>query len=478
MLKIRTRLFVGFVVVAGAALFAFVYSFTGDFRPRYLATMEESMVDVANLLAAVVEYQIVGEEPPTENLHAIFELARGRAFSARIYEMNKSGIDMRVYVTDRDGIVLFDSAGAADEGKDYSRWNDVYRTLRGEYGARATRLDPEDPWSETLYVAAPIHGRGTIVGVLTVCKPSGSVALFAQTAKVQIAIAGALAILAALVSALLVSYWVSRPIEKLTRYAQAVRDGKRAPLPRLGRSEIGALGLAFEEMREALEGKQYVEEYVQTLAHQMKSPLAAVRGAVELLEEDLPPEDRRRFLDNLRSESVRIEDLIGRMLELAALENRRELRDVRDVDIEALLAEIIESLQPSLRRKEIDVVVDCPVPMGVWGEAFLIRQALSNLLQNAVDFSEAGDEISVSLREMPGDAEIRVLDRGAGIPDYAVGKVFERFYSLGRPDTGRKSSGLGLSFVQEVAGLHGGSVRLDNGREGGAVATLRLPLAR
>ena len=115
--------------------------------------------------------------------------------------------------------------------------------------------------------------------------------------------------------------------------------------------------------------------------------------------------------------------------------------------------------------------------MNVQGDAYLLRQALSNLLDNAIAFSPAGGKILLSSALDQDMLEVRVRDQGAGIPEYARERVFERFYSLARPGTGLRSSGLGLPFVREVARLHGGEVELRNLEHGGAVATLRLPMS-
>jgi two-component system sensor histidine kinase CreC len=112
----------------------------------------------------------------------------------------------------------------------------------------------------------------------------------------------------------------------------------------------------------------------------------------------------------------------------------------------------------------------------VHGDRFLIGQAVGNLLQNALEFSSRGGNVAVSLRSEASEAVIVVRDHGPGIPDFALAKVFERFYSLARPD-GQRSSGLGLCFVREVAALHRGSIVIANDPAGGAVATLTLPSA-
>jgi two-component system sensor histidine kinase CreC len=109
------------------------------------------------------------------------------------------------------------------------------------------------------------------------------------------------------------------------------------------------------------------------------------------------------------------------------------------------------------------------------GQRFLVRQALANLLQNAIAFSPSGGTVTVSLDRDGAFARVLIRDHGPGIPGYALAKVFDRFYSLPHPDTGVKGSGLGLTFVREIALLHGGEARLENDPGGGAIATLRFP---
>ena len=111
------------------------------------------------------------------------------------------------------------------------------------------------------------------------------------------------------------------------------------------------------------------------------------------------------------------------------------------------------------------------------GDAFLLRQLLANLIDNAIDFSPPGGVVEVRLRAQRDGVRIEVGDRGPGIPDFALERVFERFYSLPRPDGGARGNGLGLNFVAEIAKLHGGRVVLENRDGGGALATVLLPLA-
>jgi two-component system sensor histidine kinase CreC len=109
------------------------------------------------------------------------------------------------------------------------------------------------------------------------------------------------------------------------------------------------------------------------------------------------------------------------------------------------------------------------------GDALLLHRAVANLVDNALDFSPPGGVVRLSVASKARSVDIVVRDSGPGIPQYAEHKVFEKFYSLPRPSTRKKSTGLGLAFVREIAELHRGRVSLVNGPDGGAVATVSLP---
>ncbi|RYY85191.1 MAG: two-component system sensor histidine kinase CreC, partial [Comamonadaceae bacterium] len=244
----------------------------------------------------------------------------------------------------------------------------------------------------------------------------------------------------------------------------------------LWRRGVGAWKAAVQEMGDALAGRSYVADYVQTLTHELKSPLSAIRGAAELLEDaGMPPAERTKFLANIARETARIQEVVDRMMELTALESRRALGSMVPVALRPLLEEVAAGASQAAAPRGVRVVLQVDADAVVEGDAFLLRQAVSNLLENAVDFSPEGGAVHVALEATRRDAVVRVTDEGPGVPAYAQGKVFEKFYSLPRPHTHKKSTGLGLSFVQRIAALHRGGIALGNRPEGGAVATLRLP---
>ena len=476
-MRLGTRIFICYLVIFIVCFYYPVHWTLGNLRVRYLEGVEDSLVDQASILAAMVGSQIVAEEFHPENLYKAFDGIYQRPLSAKIYNFEKTHVDTRVYITDADGKVLFDSEGRKLIGEDYSNWRDVKLTLDGKYGARSTKQNLKDPTSTVLHVASPILVADKMAGVLTVAKPTTNINNFLKSARPRLLkIFGIFGAAAALLS-LFVSIWLTLPIRRLTRYANDVREGRRASFPRLDRSEIGETGKAFEKMREALEGKKYVEEYIHSFAHEIKSPLSAIRGAAELLGEEMDLQKQTHFLANIRNEANRIQDIVDRMLELSRLENLKNLEKRERILIYSLVKTVLESKQVLLSKKSLVVSSHIPSDVLIEGDAFLLYQAISNLVQNAIDFSPAGSRIEL-LGQREGERfKFSVRDYGQGIPDYAKARVFEKFFSLQRPDTGRKSTGLGLNFVREVATLHQGEVTLENCLEGGVSATLTLPLS-
>lgn len=142
----------------------------------------------------------------------------------------------------------------------------------------------------------------------------------------KILFAGGLLLGIALLIGLGFVWWINRAIGKLVDYAERVAEGQAVALPAMGSSELNDLALALESMRLKLDGKAYIEQYVHTLTHELKSPLAAISGAAELLRESPPPETAQRFLINIEQQSARIQQLVDKMLVQARLESRVDLQ--------------------------------------------------------------------------------------------------------------------------------------------------------
>lgn len=472
-----TLFFIAFIITLG--FYQLARHFLAEVEPQTFQATEETMVDAANLFAEMVTQDLKENNLKAVGLRKALDDAHLRTLEAKIFEHTKRAVTMHFYVTDKDGIVVFDSQDGRREGENYRSKRDVNRTLMGDYGARSSRDNEEDFMTSVFYVAAPIGDRKNPDGVLTVFKPQADV-LPLVTERRRI-IYQACAMIGGGIAFLIgaVFLWLFHPIGKITDYARAIERGERPTKPKIGIGrEVNTLAHALDSMRDALEGRSYAQRYIQTLTHEIKSPLAAIRGAAELLDEDMPPEARRRFLGNIRAEIARSERLINRLLELSVIEGRTSLDQREEADFNGIVARAVEQARPMAELAGVVLEEPCEAaPMVVRGDAFILRAAVTNLLENAIDFSPRGEAVTITMESADGNVILSVRDRGPGIPEYAREKIFERFFSLRHHSLKRKGTGLGLTLVKETAELHGGTISLDPAEDRGTVAKLVLPLA-
>ncbi|EKT4466345.1 two-component system sensor histidine kinase CreC [Pseudomonas putida] len=475
-MRLGIRIFLVYFLFVGLSGYFLLNTVREQIRPVVRQSSEETLVDTANLLAEILHDDVKAGTLNQGRLPQVLASYGERRPGAEIWGLAKNQVSHRIYVTDAKGTVLLDSSGQG-QGQDYSRWNDVYLTLRGQYGARSTRSDPDDESTSVMHVAAPILDDGKIIGVVTVAKPNSSLQPYIDRAERRLLNLGLGLIGLGLLVGAALSWWLARSLRRLTRYAQAVSEGQRAALPHYKGGELGQLAAAVERMRTQLEGKAYVERYVHTLTHELKSPLAAIRGASELLQGDMPDEQRARFAGNIERESGRLQQMIERLLNLARVEQMQALDDEQQVALAALVDELLQAHTARIEAAGLQVRQRVPAGLRLLCDPFLMRQALANLLDNALDFTPQGGALLFELEREGERVALSVFNQGEAIPDYAIGRVSERFYSLPRPGSGRKSTGLGLNFVAEVMQLHGGSLAVDN-VEGGVRVRLWLPARR
>ena len=489
-MNISLKIFLGYFVLVGLAAWFVLTLFVEEVKPGVRQAMEDTLVDTASILA-----ELAAEDVKSGHI-ADGSFAQGlNKYLASAHLPNKNGVSIwgiqkqaanyRIYITNQKGIVIFDSANVA-LGQDYSKWNDVYLTLQGRYGVRSspapanpTKLAGDKNSDTIMYIAAPIVDGNTIIGSLTVAKPNRTLLPFIERAQAKIIRWGALLFTLSIVIGALFTWRFTKKINALRDYAMRVAKGDKADPPISSNDELTDLARAMQTMRSELDGKQYVQDSVQHLTHELKSPITAILGALELISPNMPPADQIYFLAQIKTQSHRVQTIIQNMLGLASLEHQQQLQHVSLVHLNELIQTQINLLSNKAAQRNIQFLFVPEALIAMQADAFLLGQALYNLLENALDFSTDNSQIEVSLTHTTQQINIAVRDTGVGIPHYALTKIFDKFYSLPRPantpNAGQKSTGLGLNFVQEVAKLHTGSVTLKNHDNGGVVAIIKLP---
>lgn len=480
-MKLGLRLLLGFFLITGIAAFFVLRVFVAEIRPSVREVMEDMLVDTANILAelAVDDLAVLPAQGTLEGsrfARRVNDYAE-RPIDARIWGLSKRSLDFRIYVTDAAGRVVFDTGFRSDGktlgamGQDYSRWLDVSRTLKGQYGARVTRDITMMNGTSVMYVAAPIRQGARTIGVLTVAKPMSTVQKFIDRAEREILINGLWLLGLSLLVGVLVTGWIVWSVRRLRHFAQQVQIGQRDQvLPPSLPGELGELAHAMQAMRERLEGHEHVEQLVRAMTHELKSPLAAIGGAAELLHDDLPAQDREAFARQIQEQSARMHALIERLLELSKLEHRRSLDHQSALILPDVLMPTVEQARQRAAQRQIRLTWTPADPVTLIGEAELLQMALGNVLDNAVDFAPDGSEIVLGLHAADGEVALSVRDHGPGVPEFALHRLGERFYSTARParpgGPPRKGSGLGMAIVSQIMSLHGGRLSWANAHPG------------
>lgn len=439
-MSLRIRYTIVFVVLV-IAYAAFSYrEIRSELEIRYRESVEENMVDhgrmMAHLFSSGLEFEMLDDA---------MKSLTSDSFDAKIYDYLKTNTRSFIYVTDLNGIVLYHSQDSSQMGVDYSQWRDVNLTLKGQYGARSTRLDPDDDNSSILYVAAPIIRNGKMHGVLTLGKPIEDFREFLNKARNRS------------------FFWISSASFMLILAGVAAGRWVAAPLRR---------------MENDLAARQYIENYVQTLTHELKSPLSAILGATEILENNPDSKTQAHFLENIRSESQRMRDLVHMILEIASMERKQQLENGQLIEWSTIIHSLKKNLSVPIHINNI--VIDWPSVQTfkpIYGDSLLLIQAIHNVLLNAIEYSSKGASIQFEIKMRMHSYYVYIRDYGPGIPDYGIKRVGEKFFSLPKPSTGRKGTGLGIAFAQEAIRLHKGSLQIQNHKNpSGVQVTIQLPI--
>ena len=257
------------------------------------------------------------------------------------------------------------------------------------------------------------------------------------------------------------AWWLARSISRIRRYAEAMAANRTAVKPQFGDSYLYRLVNAVAHLREELDHRQHIENYVLGLTHELKTPLTAQQAALELLQDSPLTLEQHQLVARIIRNTQNQQQLIAKLLELARLENSDQLAAIQPVPLASLCQQAIQEHQPAAQAKHLTLQFNAIAQPILQGDPILLRQAIHNLLANALDFAAPHTTIRISLTA----TALHIDNQGDPIPDYALAKIPQRFYSLPRAN-GRRSSGLGLSFVAEIMRLHGGRLALQNQSHG------------
>jgi two-component system sensor histidine kinase ChvG len=368
---------------------------------------------------------------------------------------------------------------------------EIQAALEGRYGA-ATRISSGGQVSVNLYSAIPIPGEkaGEIAGAVLVSRSSYGILLNLYRLRVDIIKIFLASLAFSLALSLILSFSITRPLKKLKSEAERVLDkaghfmGHFRGLRR--KDEIGDLSRSLSGLSQKLEKRiGFIDAFISDLLHELKNPLAAIRGQAELALAS--PVKEERLLRGIEREEQRMERFLARLRELSRIDNALEREETETVDLCRFLPLLLESRgsapgdPPGIHLRFTPPPGSGPAPVRVNSDRLF--QALINPLENAVSYSPPGGTITAALKRAgppdpgaPAEWEITIDDEGPGIREASGDRYFERFYSERAQGEKEHHSGLGLAIVRAITAGYGGRCSLANRMEGGRVQGCRFTL--
>lgn len=441
------RLWLSFALLIIIACGLALYYTQQTLRPSAKRVVEDSLVDTSRLLSALVADELAqrkGAFRSTLNQRLMHTFSDQ---NSPLWYDQKTQSQLHVYITDKVGRVIYDSKNT-QIGADFSRWNDVYLTLQGKYGARSTDING----SSVMYVASPIVYDGQLLGVLSVGKPTHTLIPYISKSTHELTrIILAIMALALLISVLM-AWWLRHSIQSINRYTQGLAQ-HTPPYFYLGK-ELNELTSNITAMKDTIENKAYVTEYVHTLTHELKSPLTAIKASGELLADELSAKEREQFSHIIKEQTGKLTHLVDSLLTLAKIEQPDFKLKLEPCSPNELIDSCLNQQSAKLAKTRTDVQFYAQ-QHELMADKFWLSQALQNVIDNAIHYGE-----HYLLIDMQADNQtltINIINDSCPLPDFVSQKVFERYFSLGG-DKATKGTGLGLTLVKQIIEQHGGNV--------------------
>jgi signal transduction histidine kinase len=386
--------------------------------------------------------------------------------------------DIRIVRIGPDAVVQFDSDGKIQPGTAL----DLGRQIRPQAAQQGIFRDQAG--STWLYIATPpAQGPDNIRIVFAARQPRTPIRTLIRENTVlrPVVQAGFIGLVMAIVVAILISNWISRPLNRVAGAANAIASGRyeqRAPME--GPREVKAVAQAFNEMADRVQRTQKTQrDFLANATHELKTPLTSIQGYSQaILDEATPrPEQAAQVIYD---EAGRMRRLVEDLLDLSRIESGQAPFRHSRVNVTALLDAVLANLSvvASERRVGLTQVLNSPPEIVADGDR--LAQVFTNLIDNAITHTPAGGQVTVLAETRDGGAQVSVVDTGPGIPAAELNRVFERFYQIdkSRARSHRNGTGLGLAIAREIVEAHSGRIGAASTHGGGTTFTVWLPAAR
>lgn len=462
--SLRWRLFIIFFLISFVPLLIF-YSVMQKSLKEYFEEMNaKELLYQSNKIAGSIQNSGYLQDPSKYSI-----------FSSELEEKSKEG-SYRIIVTNSKGIVINDT-NKTEIGKTFL----VPEIITALDGKDVANFRKEE---DAIYVAAYIENENyEKVGVVLLIFSFNEVTKLLEGIMAK----WLLTTISISIFVAIIGYFISKiTLEPLTRFLRNIKkiiDGQVYTRMEIkGNNELSELGRAINTMTEKLEQIDTSrQEFVANVSHELKTPLSSIKVLSDtiLLQEEMPTEMYREFLQDINSEIDRMSNIITDLLSLVKLDYREPQvnLNISDLDLNNLLSEIIKRLYPLAEQKNIDIVLENYKNVSIEADEMKISLAISNLVENAIKYTPEGGNVKVTIDSDHQNSFITVQDTGIGISEEEQGKIFNRFYRVDKTrDRETGGTGLGLSITHSTVLLHNGSIKVNSREDEGSTFAVRLPI--
>jgi len=306
--------------------------------------------------------------------------------------------------------------------------------------------------------------------------------IFTDELLVPIIQGGLIALLLSLILAFVLSRWVADPLQQVVVAARNFPSDGMKPVSPRGPREVQDLTRAFNSMVARVQGSQKSQrDFVANVSHELKTPLTSIQGFAQAILDDTAntPESRQQAAQIIYGEAGRMHRMALDLLDLARLEAGTADLKMSTVHIGVLLRSVIEKFTPQAQKAGVDLQLNLPNDLPILiGDGDRLAQVFTNLVDNALKFTPANGQVTLSAMNVGGEMELSITDTGTGVPQEALPRLFDRFYQADSSRAGgdKHGAGLGLAIVQEIVQTHGGRISVRSEVGHGTTFVIHLPL--
>lgn len=292
--------------------------------------------------------------------------------------------------------------------------------------------------------------------------------------------AGVIAMVSALIIGFFIAEWITQPLQEISLAAEEIPDRKFQGIPIKGPSEVRNLARTINKMnRQVNNAIQAQQDFVANVSHEFKTPLTTIRGFAHAIHEGAveTEEEQKRAAGIILEETERLNHLVSDLLTLSKLDSGVINLDMQNINLNSLIENILERMQFQIRAKDLNLNKDFTGNLIISADAEKFDRLFSNILDNAIKFTNDGGQIFISTFRLNDKVVIKIRDTGSGIPEDELERIFERFYQVDKSRRGDQGRGVGLGLViaNEIAKSHGGSIEVQSEVGKGSTFMVKLP---